>query len=133
MATKTREEKRSTFAWQGKDKSGNLSKGKIDAQNIADAKRLLRRQGINPGKVSKERTSILGGRRNKAIKPLDIAFFTRQMATMMKAGVPLIQGLEIVARGRGKGQTQGADLRTAHRRERRQRPVPGAGQAPQPF
>lgn len=102
MATKTREEKRNTFAWQGKDKSGNLSKGKIDARDIADAKRLLRRQGINPGKVSRERTSILGGRRNKAIKPLDIAFFTRQMATMMKAGVPLIQGLEIVAGGAEK-------------------------------
>ena len=102
MATKTKDVKRVTFAWQGKDKSGNQSKGKIDAQNIADAKKLLRKQGVNPTKVARERSGLFGGKRNKAIKPLDIAFFTRQMATMMKAGVPLIQGLEIVANGAEK-------------------------------
>jgi len=102
MATKTKEVKRVSFAWQGKDKSGNHSRGKIDAQNIAEAKRLLRRQGINPSKLARDRGSLLSSRRNRAIKPLDIAFFTRQMATMMKAGVPLIQGLEIVANGAEK-------------------------------
>jgi len=102
MATKIKEAKRITFAWQGKDKSGNLSKGKIDAATIADAKTLLRKQGINPSRVAKERSSLFGGSRNKPIKPLDIAFFTRQMATMMKAGVPLIQGLDIVGNGAEK-------------------------------
>jgi type IV pilus assembly protein PilC len=102
MATKTKEAKRITFAWQGKDKSGNKSKGKIDAESIAAAKMLLRKQGINPSRVAKDRGSLFSGGRNKPIKPLDIAFFTRQMATMMKAGVPLIQGLEIVGNGAEK-------------------------------
>jgi type IV pilus assembly protein PilC len=102
MATKTKEAKRITFAWQGKDKSGNKSKGKIDAESIAAAKMLLRKQGINPSRVAKDRGSLFSGGRNKPIKPLDIALFTRQMATMMKAGVPLIQGLEIVGNGAEK-------------------------------
>lgn len=101
MATSTKAVKKVTFAWQGKDKSGNVSKGKIDAVSLVDARTLLRKQGINPGKVAKERASLLGGR-NKPIKSLDIAFFTRQMATMMRAGVPLLQGLEIVANGAEK-------------------------------
>jgi len=101
MATSTKEVKKVTFAWQGKDKSGNVSKGKIDADSLAVAKSLLRKQGINPTKVTKER-ALMFGSRNKAIKPLDIAFFTRQMATMMKAGVPLLQGLEIVGNGAEK-------------------------------
>ncbi|KEA65371.1 Type IV fimbrial assembly protein PilC [Marinobacterium lacunae] len=102
MATKTKEAKRITFAWQGKDKSGNKSKGKIDAESISAAKTLLRKQGISPSKVAKDRAGLFGGGRNKPIKALDIAFFTRQMATMMKAGVPLIQGLEIVGNGAEK-------------------------------
>ncbi|MBV1787102.1 type II secretion system F family protein [Marinobacterium sp. D7] len=102
MATKIKEAKRITFAWQGKDKSGNKSKGKIDAESIAAAKTLLRKQGINPSRVAKDRGGLFSGGRNKPIKPLDIAFFTRQMATMMKAGVPLIQGLDIVGNGAEK-------------------------------
>ncbi|WP_027852231.1 type II secretion system F family protein [Marinobacterium litorale] len=104
MATKTKEASRKTFEWQGKDKSGNNSKGKIDAESIASAKALLRKQGINPNKVKKESSLSLGSKRNKPIKPLDIAFFTRQMATMMKAGVPLIQGLDIVGQGAEKNK-----------------------------
>lgn len=87
-----------TFTWQGKDKSGNNSKGKIEAENIAFAKAMLRKQGIMPAKVAKERKSAFGAK-SKKIVPLDIAFFTRQLATMMKAGVPLIQAFEIVAGG----------------------------------
>jgi type IV pilus assembly protein PilC len=87
-----------TFAWQGKDKSGNTSKGKIDAVNLAEAKALLRKQGIKPGKVAKDRGTLFSAR-NKAIKPVDIAYFIRQMATMMKAGVPLLQAMEIVGNG----------------------------------
>jgi len=101
MATSIKEAKKVTFAWQGKDKSGNVSKGKIDATNVTDARMLLRKQGINPHKVARER-ALMFGSRNKAIKPIDIAFFTRQMATMMKAGVPLLQGLEIVGNGAEK-------------------------------
>lgn len=94
-----KEAKLQTFTWQGKDKSGNQSKGKIDAANLSLAKAQLRKQGILPSKVSKERSSGLFSKKNKPIKPVDIAFFTRQMATMMKSGVPLLQGLEITAGG----------------------------------
>ncbi|UTW14081.1 type II secretion system F family protein [Marinobacterium rhizophilum] len=99
MATK--EVKLQTFIWQGRDKSGNVTKGKLDAANVATAKAQLRRQGITPKKVAKESISLFSNR-GKAIKPLDIAFFTRQMATMLKSGVPLLQALEIVAGGSEK-------------------------------
>ena len=97
MATK--EKPSFTFLWSGLDKSGNQSKGKIQAQNVAEAKALLRRQGVAPRKVTKQSNFSLFSARSKPIKPVDIAFFTRQVATMLKAGVPLIQGLEIVATG----------------------------------
>ncbi len=97
MASKTK--KILSFTWSGLDKSGNSSKGKIQAASLAEAKALLRRQGVAPRKVSKESSFSLFSARGQAIKPVDIAFFTRQVATMLKAGVPLIQGLEIVATG----------------------------------
>jgi len=94
-----KEAKLYTFAWQGKDKSGNKSKGKIDATNVALAKAQLRKQGIVPSRVAKERSAGMFSAKNKPVKPVDIAFFTRQMATMMRSGVPLLQGLEITAGG----------------------------------
>tara|TARA_R110002167_G_scaffold158812_8_gene354135 strand:+ start:1351 stop:2571 length:1221 start_codon:yes stop_codon:yes gene_type:complete len=90
--------KPSTFAWEGKDKNGNKSKGKIDAESIAFAKALLRKQGIIPSKVAKERASAFG-KGGKKTTPMDIALFTRQLATMMKAGVPMVQAFDIVAGG----------------------------------
>ncbi|WP_207062638.1 type II secretion system F family protein [Motiliproteus sp. SC1-56] len=101
MAAK--EAKPVTFVWEGKDKSGNLSKGKIDAENVTFAKALLRKQGIIPKKIAKERVSAFG-KANKKITPLDVAVFTRQLATMMKAGVPMIQAFDIVAGGVEKTQ-----------------------------
>jgi len=95
---KNKEQPKHTFTWQGRDKSGNKSKGKIDAVDLATAKTLLRKQGVNPHKVMKERGSLLGGR-SKAINSADIAYFIRQLATMLKSGVPLLQALEIVANG----------------------------------
>jgi type IV pilus assembly protein PilC len=96
-----KDEKQLTFAWQGKDKSGNISKGKIDAVDLASAKALLRRQGINPHRIKRESTSLFSSR-NKPIKPVDIAYLIRQLATMMKAGVPLLQALELVGNGAEK-------------------------------
>ncbi|MFT6351535.1 MAG: type IV pilus assembly protein PilC [Neptuniibacter pectenicola] len=93
------EAKLHTFTWQGKDKSGNASKGKVDATNIAMAKAQLRKQGILPSKVAKERGASFFSAKSKPIKPVDIAFFTRQVATMLKSGVPLLQGLDITAGG----------------------------------
>jgi len=107
MATATARTKKTetltTFEWTGKDKSGNQSKGKIDALSLSAAKANLMRQGIRPSKVTKERKSLFGSR-DKPIKAVDIAFFTRQMATMMKSGVPMLKALEIVAGGAEKNK-----------------------------
>ena len=96
-------EKFFTFEWTGRDKSGNVSKGKIDAKDLATAKATLRKQGIVPQKITKERVSLFSAK-DKPIKPADIAFFTRQMATMMKSGVPMLKALEIVAGGAEKNK-----------------------------
>ncbi|RDE22805.1 type II secretion system F family protein [Motiliproteus coralliicola] len=96
MAAK--EAKLVTFAWEGKDKSGNKSKGKIESESIAFAKAQLRKQGIIPSKVTKQRASMFSSS-GKKTTPLDIAVFTRQLATMMKAGVPMVQAFDIVAGG----------------------------------
>jgi type IV pilus assembly protein PilC len=96
-----------TFTWEGTDKAGKKTKGEISSINPAIAKAELRRQGISATKVRKKSAGItIGG--GAAIKPADIALFTRQMATMMKAGVPLVQAFEIVADGLDKPRV--ADL-----------------------
>ncbi len=93
-AVSARNSKEQIFEWEGKDKNGKLVRGEIRAGGEAVVSASLRRQGILVSKVKKRRTS--GGR---SIKQRDIAIFTRQLATMMKAGVPLLQAFDIVARG----------------------------------
>lgn len=97
MAT-TKTLKTSTFAWEGIDKRGGKVTGTLSGQNTALVKAQLRKQGINPTKV-KPQSSFTLLSKGKKIKPLDIALFTRQMATMMKAGVPLLQSFDIIAEG----------------------------------
>jgi type IV pilus assembly protein PilC len=82
------------FEWEGKDKNGKVIRGEMRAGGEAVVNASLRRQGVTVTRVRKRRTS--GG---KSIKQRDIAIFTRQLATMMKAGVPLLQSFDIVARG----------------------------------
>jgi type IV pilus assembly protein PilC len=82
------------FEWEGKDKNGKSVRGEMRSGGEAAVNASLRRQGILVTRVKKRRTS--GGR---AIKQKDIAIFTRQLATMMKAGVPLLQAFDIVGRG----------------------------------
>ena len=82
------------FEWEGKDKNGKAVRGEMRAGGEAMVSASLRRQGVMVNKVKKRRTS--GG---KSIKQKDIAIFTRQLSTMMRAGVPLIQSFDIVARG----------------------------------
>ena len=82
------------FEWEGRDKNGKVVRGEMRAGGESMVSASLRRQGILVGKIKKRRTS--GGR---SIKQKDIAIFTRQLATMMKAGVPLLQSFDIVARG----------------------------------
>ena len=93
------------FTWSGTDKAGRNTKGEIHATSSAMAKAQLRRQGIKPKSVRKKAKPLFGGQ-GKAIKPADIAVFTRQMATMIKAGVPLVQSFEIVAEGTEKPRMQ---------------------------
>ena len=93
-ATATKNVKEFVFEWEGKDKNGKLVRGEVRAGGEAVVSASLRRQGILITKVKKRRTS--GG---KAIKQKDIAIFTRQLSTMMRAGVPLLQAFDIVARG----------------------------------
>ncbi|SDG88746.1 type II secretion system F family protein [Pseudomonas abietaniphila] len=95
MATKA--VKVSVYAWEGLDKKGTKITGELNGHNPALVKAQLRKQGINPTKVKKKTASIFG--KGKKIKPLDIAFFSRQMATMMKAGVPLLQSFDIISEG----------------------------------
>ena len=90
-----------TFVWNGIDKSGRSSTGEIRAATPAMAKAQLRRQGIQPKNVRKKSKPLFGGQ-GKPIKPADIAVFTRQLATMLKAGVPLVQSFDIVAEGAEK-------------------------------
>ncbi|NWG73521.1 MAG: type II secretion system F family protein [Rubrivivax sp.] len=82
------------FEWEGKDKNGKIVRGEIRSAGEAAVNAMLRRQGVLVTKIKKRRT--VGGR---AIKQKDIAIFTRQLATMMKAGVPLLQAFDITARG----------------------------------
>jgi len=87
-----------TFVWEGLDKKGNKTKGETSGPNVALVKAQLRKQGFNPTKVKKKPKSLFGAKK-KPITPFDVAIFTRQMATMMKAGVPLVQSFDIVADG----------------------------------
>ncbi|MDR6857051.1 type II secretion system F family protein [Variovorax guangxiensis] len=82
------------FEWEGKDRNGKVVRGEIRAAGENQVQAALRRQGVLASKIKKRRM-----RSGKAIKPKDIAIFTRQLATMMKAGVPLLQAFDIVGRG----------------------------------
>ncbi|MCU7915190.1 MAG: type II secretion system F family protein [Candidatus Thiodiazotropha sp. (ex Gloverina cf. vestifex)] len=90
--------KTNLYVWEGTDKKGSRLTGETRATNVAMARADLRRQGVNPLKIRKKATSIFSSRKKK-ISSGDIAIFSRQLATMMAAGVPLVQAFEIVGRG----------------------------------
>ena len=93
------------FLWNGTDKTGRQSKGEIEAASQALAKAMLRQQGIKPKVVRRKPKALFGGK-GKPIKAADIALFTRQLATMLKAGVPLVQSFEICEEGMEKPRMQ---------------------------
>jgi type IV pilus assembly protein PilC len=94
-ATSSRDKiKEYTFLWEGKDKSGRLIKGDMRAGGEAVVNSTLRRQGVTVLKIKRMRAGI-GGR----VTDKDITFFTRQLATMLKSGVPLLQAFDIVGKG----------------------------------
>jgi type IV pilus assembly protein PilC len=86
--------KQFTFEWEGKDRSGKVMRGEMRASGQAVVNATLRRQGVVVTKLRKQR-ALRGGR----VTDKDITLFTRQLATMMKAGVPLLQAFDIVGKG----------------------------------
>jgi len=86
------------YVWEGMNKQGKRAKGELSGSTIALVKADLRRQGITPLKVKKKPKSLFGAGKKK-ITAADISVFSRQLATMMSAGVPLVQAFEIVGRG----------------------------------
>jgi type IV pilus assembly protein PilC len=90
------------FLWEGKDKRGNKIKGKSLAVNEQALRAELRKQGVAPSRVKKQSSAMRGGK----VKPEDIAVFSRQLATMLGAGIPLVQAFEIVGAGHDKPAMQ---------------------------
>jgi type IV pilus assembly protein PilC len=92
--------KQQTFNYECNNAQGNKIKGEVHAPNLALAKADLRKQGLTPLKVRKKSSiSLFSSEKKKKISSSDICYFSRQMATMMTAGVPLVQSFDIVAKG----------------------------------
>jgi type IV pilus assembly protein PilC len=83
-----------SFIWEGKNKAGKVVRGEIKAVGEAAANAALRRQGVNVTKLKKQKTGS-GGK----VSDKDITLFSRQLATMVKSGVPLLQSFDIVGKG----------------------------------
>jgi type IV pilus assembly protein PilC len=90
------------FLWEGKDKRGKIVKGRSLAKDELALRTELRRQGVAPSKIRKQSGKVAGGK----VKPEDIAVFSRQLATMMAAGIPLVQSFDIVGAGHEKPSMQ---------------------------
>ena len=86
------------FTWTGKDKRGITMRGEVLSKNANLVKAELRKQGITPTVVAAKRKPLLGGA-GKRITAREIAIFSRQLATMMQSGVPMVQSFEIIAGG----------------------------------
>jgi len=95
MATTTQDQMQ-TFQWEGKDKRGKKIKGERIGRNEMIVKAELRQQGIIPGRVKKKAKPLFGGS-GRRITPKDIAIFTRQLATMLYSGIPLVQAFGIIS------------------------------------
>jgi type IV pilus assembly protein PilC len=91
-----------SFVWEGKDKRGKVVKGKSLAKDETALRAELRRQGVAPSRIKKQSSSIGGGKPT----PGDIAVFSRQLATMLSAGIPLVQSFDIVGAGHEKASMQ---------------------------
>jgi len=92
-----RKPKTDIYTYEGVDKQGRKVKGEIEGANVASVNVSLRRQGINPQRVARRRGTLF--KFKKKITPKDIAIFTRQLATMMQAGIPVAQSFDIVGKG----------------------------------
>jgi type IV pilus assembly protein PilC len=90
------------FTWEGKDKRGKVVKGRSLAKDETALRADLRRQGVAPSRIKKQSSAVGGGK----VKPADIAVFSRQLATMLAAGIPLVQSFDIVGAGHEKPSMQ---------------------------
>lgn len=91
-----------SFLWEGKDKRGKVVKGKSLAKDELSLRAELRRQGVAPSRIKKQSGRVAGGK----VTPEDIAVFSRQLATMLSAGIPLVQSFDIVGAGHEKPAMQ---------------------------
>jgi type IV pilus assembly protein PilC len=98
--------KQHSFKWEGANKKGQRLNGKMTSESSAIVKAQLRKQGITPLKINKIAQPFLGSGKGKPVEPSDVAMFSRQIATMMKAGVPLVQSFEIIGQGNEKASVQ---------------------------
>lgn len=101
----TKQKKQKVFQWKGVNKQGQKVKGSMPAVDADEVKASLRKQGITPKAVNADLFASIGGGK-KPIKPVDIAVFLRQLATMMKAGVPLVQSFDIIGKGHENASVQ---------------------------
>ncbi|MCC9659983.1 type II secretion system F family protein [Pseudoalteromonas lipolytica] len=99
MSKQIEKNKLDTFQWVGLSARGKKLEGELSGQSIALVKAQLRKQGITPSKVKRKAKPLFGIKHVQKITPKDIALITRQIATMLMAGVPLIQSIEMIGSG----------------------------------
>ncbi len=94
------------YKWQGLNRKGKKVSGELNASSVLELKAQLRKQGITPGRINKKAKPLFGMGGDKKILPVDIAVLTRQIATMLGAGVPLVQTIEMIGNGHNNGNMQ---------------------------
>ncbi len=95
----TASSKLNTFRWDGIDSRGKKTSGEIQAKDLNMARATLQRQEIRPTKIRAKKASLFAAANAKSLSEKDVSFFTRQLATMLEAGVPLVTALDIIGRG----------------------------------
>jgi len=103
------------FVWHGVNRKGKKINGELSARNLIELKTQLRKQGITPSKVKKKAKPLFGMGGDKPITPSDIAVISRQIATMLGAGVPLVQTIEMIGKGHSNGNMQKLLGEVAHK------------------
>ena len=101
---KTKVKEQDVFVWQGVNRKGKKITGELSADSIIQLKTQLRKQGITPSRVKKKPKALFGLGSDKSITPVDIAVITRQIATMLGAGVPLVQTIQMIGSGHNNGK-----------------------------
>ncbi|MBO9491050.1 type II secretion system F family protein [Endozoicomonas sp. G2_1] len=94
------------FLWQGVNRKGKKVSGELSAASMLELKAQLRKQGVTPGRIKKKPKPLFGLGGDKPITPADIAQISRQIATMLGAGVPLVQTIEMIGKGHNNGNMQ---------------------------